>query len=189
MDAAPETTCRQVNAKEGVGLRRWPCHDDAYVPPGDGGNNTIITYLTRGQSVAYNNTDSKQTSVCGKLPDPGVKALCWIAVKTATGVEGFIPAARGEFADAFCSPAPSTDTESLVIQPCGGSCLLQVQLVKLSLPAKACYEFMAAGSVQHMVCGKSRLFNLLPAVCLQSLHVTLGSPNGQAFTARCTTPS
>ncbi|WIA30427.1 hypothetical protein OEZ86_000511 [Tetradesmus obliquus] len=117
---APETTCRQVNAKEGVGLRRWPCHDDAYVPPGGGGNNTIITYLTRGQSVIYSNTDSKQTSVCGKQPDPGVKALCWIAVKTATGVEGFIPAARGDFADAFCSPAPSTDTESLVTQPCAG---------------------------------------------------------------------
>lgn len=115
------TTCRQVVTTEGVGLRSWPCHNDAYAPPG-GEDNKVIQYLARGETVIYNNTDSKQTSACDAPPPVGVRPLCWIYVQSTSGNKGWIPAVRGTaynaFSDAFCTGA-AQNVESLVVGPCG----------------------------------------------------------------------
>lgn len=151
---APDTTCRQINARDEVELRRWPCYDDAYVPPDGGGNNSVITYLKRGQTVTYNNTGSQQTSVCGKPPMEGVEPMCWIAVKTATGQEGFIPAAQGDFADAFCNPKPTTYAESLVIQPCGASLEVLGQYMLGVVLVGWCMLLAKCTDACHAVCGE-----------------------------------
>jgi hypothetical protein len=112
-------TCRQVVTSEGVGMRPWPCHDDTYKVPGTGKSNGVMEYLPRRSTVVYNNTDSKQTSACGKART-GEQQLCWVAVTTLSKKTGFIPVGRGNFNDPFCGANQVTAQQnSLLVDTCG----------------------------------------------------------------------
>ena len=84
-----------------------------------GVTNTLVAELRRGETVQYKDMNTKQTSRCGSNQDPPGKTLCWIQATAPSGAEGWVPAVRGSFTDAFCNTEASSPAESLLVNPCG----------------------------------------------------------------------
>lgn len=133
-------------------MKSQPCYS-LNIP---GLDNKVVANLTRGGTVTFDDTNTKQTSRCGSNQDPLGKSLCWIMAKTASGKPGWVPAARGSFTDAFCGTAPSQPAEDLIVNPCGEHlCLRQhVSLIKrlasLAVVCLLCLKWCVCNSL-HMV--------------------------------------